>query len=127
MIHPDHMDTLRRRREALVENLASMERAEEGLGAGFTKQQLVIAITAAQAELNALSCALAALCGAEETLKFYGEAISYAPTQVREPRTAVHGDAGRRARDTLEAAQCLNPTRVDHHGNPYRVVEEECA
>lgn len=36
-----------------------------------------------------------------EALRFYAEEISYVPTQMREPRTAVHGDNGRRARDAL--------------------------
>lgn len=36
------------------------------------------------------------------TLDFYSDKISYMPTQVNEPRTAVHGDGGRRARETLE-------------------------
>lgn len=34
-------------------------------------------------------------------LRFYADPISYAVTQAREPRTAVHGDDGRRARQAL--------------------------
>jgi hypothetical protein len=36
-----------------------------------------------------------------EALKFYADPISYTPTQVREPCTAVHGDNGRRARAAI--------------------------
>jgi hypothetical protein len=36
-----------------------------------------------------------------EALRFYADPISYAVTQASEPRSAVHGDAGRRARQAL--------------------------
>lgn len=36
-----------------------------------------------------------------EALKFYADEISYTPTQVNEPTTAVHGDNGKRARTAL--------------------------
>jgi hypothetical protein len=39
-----------------------------------------------------------------EALKFYADPISYMPTQVNEPRTAVHGDNGRRARKALSSS-----------------------
>jgi len=54
---------------------------------------------------NALARAAAAeeeIARLREALRFYAEEISYVPTQMREPRTAVHGDNGRRARDALE-------------------------
>lgn len=37
----------------------------------------------------------------EGALEFYADPISYAITQAKEPRSAVHGDAGRRARALL--------------------------
>lgn len=37
-------------------------------------------------------------------LRFYADEISYMPTQIREPTTAVHGDAGRRARQALKGS-----------------------
>lgn len=45
------------------------------------------------------------------TLAFYGDDISYVPTQQREPRTAVHGDAGRRAREMGQ--KLLSPSQAD--------------
>lgn len=127
MIHPDHIETLRRRHTMLVVHLTTMERTEEGLGAGFTKQQLVIAIRGARAERDALACAVTAFAGAKETLDFYADRISYMFTQQREPRTAVHGDSGRWARDTLTAAASITPIRADHHGNLHHVDEEAIA
>lgn len=37
-----------------------------------------------------------------EALRFYADPISYLATQMKEPRTAVHGDCGKRARTALK-------------------------
>jgi len=40
---------------------------------------------------------------AVRALEFYGDPISYAITQAKEPRSSVHGDDGKRARQTLQS------------------------
>ena len=41
----------------------------------------------------------------EAALRWYAEPVSYAITQAREPRSAVHEDGGRRARAALADAE----------------------
>lgn len=43
------------------------------------------------------------------TLDFYSDPISYMATQINEPRTAVHGDGGKRARNLLERLRKPGP------------------
>ena len=55
----------------------------------------------AQAAEAARSSQSAAVSGLVEALKWYADPISYMITQMREPRSAAHGDNGRRARAAL--------------------------
>jgi len=41
----------------------------------------------------------------DEALRFYEDEISYIATQTSEPRTAVHGDKGRKAREARSLAE----------------------
>ena len=42
------------------------------------------------------------ICLLRKALEWYADPISYAITQIKEPRSAVHEDQGRRARAALE-------------------------
>ncbi len=50
---------------------------------------------------QALQALLKAYQEQRRALEFYADPISYALTQVSEPRSAVHGDDGKRARAAL--------------------------
>ena len=49
----------------------------------------------------------AAIWAAEAALEFYADEISYMATQHKEPRTAVHGDEGKRAREALRRLRSM--------------------
>lgn len=58
-------------------------------------------------KLSALSTPPASTVMGEDVrkaLEFYADELSYIPTQMKEPRTAVHGDNGRMARAALSSA-----------------------
>lgn len=51
--------------------------------------------------LEALADEAARAAEMRRTLEWYADPVGYALTQMTEPRSAVHGDGGRRARETL--------------------------
>lgn len=47
----------------------------------------------------------AEIAALRKALEWYADPISYAVTQAKEPRSAVHGDDGQRARQALSASE----------------------